>query len=707
MHYLQVFNNGSFPPRFSKYFLAQKLIAPGGAVYCLQWSLDGKYLAAATAQGTIVVWAVVVSRAERAQVDPEGAHVFQPTPVATFAHGATVNSIDWSPNGFLLSSSEDLTVKLWHVDRVDCLHTYRFGGIVTAAKFLKSDDRFFVATLWNGHVYFLSILSKSIVFEKELDIQITSFDVTVTLNDNTHVILGGDKGMVYVLDLMKSFEVLASYQIKDKSHNLPTVTGIECFYDNHSPATLVAKHQRVPGRMDVKLLITTNDSRVRLINYSSKCLEVRYSGAEVKTSSIMAHINDNRNYILSGSEDGWVYVWDTYYGFKRWAGHLKFPDTKETKKSKLLKPFANVVIPGLPFGEDVAQVRNKHYASWHVFQKTNVAVWGPRATSKLLELSDDPIWELYNTGRHVERLSQGLTGEDLEDPVLDELFGSALIVAADSNGTIKVLRLDFAHEYRKMLEKRAKQRTKKPPPTGSNGGSSSTGGDESSVGAQALERTKTLLTVGMVGRARAGSLVTNSTLETQDGDASFGGSAPSAPSALSGGSTDDDPRAAFAMGSEDTSSSTLHTLGKLGPDEQLRQRRRMQLDAATRRTQDTPPTSATEGTEGTATANGSQSSGITAANTAANTAALRSRTDSKKNPHVLDGDVDKELRRLMKLHTVDERANETDDSKEPVEAAGETKCSRCDSSEFTAIPFTHGDTNRITFRCKNCGEVHQ
>lgn len=667
MQYLQLFNNGNFPARFNKYFLAQTLKTDIGAIYSLKWSLDGKYLAAASSNGTIVVWQVVLSSHDRTEIDPDGFQIFKQDPVAVFKHQSTINSIDWSPNGFILSSSEDLTVKLWHIDRKDCLHTYKFSGIVTDAKFLRSDDRFFVASLWDGNIYFFSILEKTIISEKKLDIQITCFDITVTANENTHVLVGGDKGWVYVLDVMKSFETLATYQIKNKPHECPRVTGIECFYDNHSPSPINA--QKTSNKMEIKLLVTTNDSRIRLINYSKKSLEVRYSGAENKSSSIKAHVNDNHSFIISGSEDGWVYIWDIYYGFKRWGGHLNFPDSDSThhtssKIAKLLKPLANV---HMSFGEDTAQVRNHHYASWHLFQKTNVAVWGPRATSKLLELSDDPIWEMYTSGKHIQKISNGENDDEIsDDPVLDDLFGSSLIVSADSNGIIKVIRLDFAYEFRKMISKRARQmkhsRASKNGSgaihNGSNTGSSNCGGDDISL--SALDRTKSLLIGGMNGRARANSSVTTSTQDTQEGDASYSNGIASIQSVLSNeGHMMEHSRTAMSLipSSEDLSSLTL------GPDEQLQRRKKLQVDNSLNRNID----SLTE---------------------------------------ISNADVDGELRKLMAQHKFSQNSlppGQQEQSERP--KSGQFKCKRCGCNEFTAKPITASDTNEISFFCKNCGDI--
>jgi len=62
---------------------------------------------------------------------------------------------------------------------------------------------------------------------------------------------------------------------------------------------------------DVKLLITSNDSRVRIYNLRDKGLEMKLKGNENTCSQIHASFSDDAKYVICGSEDRKAYIWST------------------------------------------------------------------------------------------------------------------------------------------------------------------------------------------------------------------------------------------------------------------------------------------------------------------------------------------------------------------------------------------------------------
>jgi WD40 repeat protein len=60
-------------------------------------------------------------------------------------HTHDITDVAWSKSNFLLSSSMDKTVRLWHVSRNDCLQYFRHPDIVTCVDFHPLHDRFFVS----------------------------------------------------------------------------------------------------------------------------------------------------------------------------------------------------------------------------------------------------------------------------------------------------------------------------------------------------------------------------------------------------------------------------------------------------------------------------------------------------------------------------------------------------------------------------------
>ena len=65
-------------------------------------------------------------------------------------HQAPVLDLAWSKSLFLLSSSMDKTVRLWHLSRSECLCFFRHVDFVSAIAFHPRDDRYFVSASLDG-----------------------------------------------------------------------------------------------------------------------------------------------------------------------------------------------------------------------------------------------------------------------------------------------------------------------------------------------------------------------------------------------------------------------------------------------------------------------------------------------------------------------------------------------------------------------------
>ncbi len=173
-----------------------KSATPKRKTYALQFSLDGRYLAAAGSDHLIRVYEVVSTPSERAdeielaqlqrfeeacqkkcssacpassfKVDssngaPQFAPVFKTTPVRIFAsHTGDVMDLSWSKNNFLLSCSSDKTAKLWHPNRTDCLCTFTTSATVSCIDFHPTDDRFFVTGGLDGKLRLWNISARRI-----------------------------------------------------------------------------------------------------------------------------------------------------------------------------------------------------------------------------------------------------------------------------------------------------------------------------------------------------------------------------------------------------------------------------------------------------------------------------------------------------------------------------------------------------------------
>jgi WD40 repeat protein len=145
-------------------------------VWATEFSQDGRYLAVGGQDRVVRVWAVISTPEERRahEMNEEEARetthlsapVFQQKPYREYlGHQATVLDLSWSKNNFLLSSSMDKTVRLWHLTRSENLCTFKHSDFVPSIQFHPRDDRFFLAGSLDTKLRLWSIPDKSVACE--------------------------------------------------------------------------------------------------------------------------------------------------------------------------------------------------------------------------------------------------------------------------------------------------------------------------------------------------------------------------------------------------------------------------------------------------------------------------------------------------------------------------------------------------------------
>ena len=294
--------------------LRRKSVAPPegqNTVWAMEFSRDGKYLAAAGVDGVVRVWQVLSSSEDRQSHEKQeaseneangadshaehlSAPVFQSQPVREYeGHTSTVLDLSWSKNNFLLSSSMDKTVRLWHVSRAECLCTFQHKDFVPSISFHPKDDRFFLAGSLDSRLRLWSIPDKSVAFTASVPDMITAVAFTP---DGKFAMAGCLSGlcMFYETEGLKYQSQIHVRSSRGHNAKGSKITGIQACHDR---------------RGDVKLLITSNDSRIRLYNFRDKSLEVKFRGNENNCSQIRASVSDDGAYVFCGSEDRKAYIW--------------------------------------------------------------------------------------------------------------------------------------------------------------------------------------------------------------------------------------------------------------------------------------------------------------------------------------------------------------------------------------------------------------
>uniref|UniRef100_A0ACD5YWT6 Uncharacterized protein n=1 Tax=Avena sativa TaxID=4498 RepID=A0ACD5YWT6_AVESA len=331
---------------FTGLFMNQEIHGHKGSIWSIKFSPDGRYLATAGVDCVIHVWEVLQSgrmKEDRelgdngtcnpfvtmvcdesseptlASVATEGSHwekklpaqalpngrsvssdqlrvpehvfALSEKPVITFAgHSEDVLDLCWSKSQYLLSSSMDKTVRLWHMSSTYCLKAFSHSDYVTCIQFNPVDDRYFISGSLDEKVRIWSIPKREIVDWVDLHEMITAACYTP---DGQGALIGSHKGSCHVYDTsdnMLCYKRQIDLQHKKKKSSQKKITGF----------------QFVPGSSS-KVIITSADSRIRVADGFE--LLHKFKGFRNTSSQISACSAANGRYIISASEDSNVYIW--------------------------------------------------------------------------------------------------------------------------------------------------------------------------------------------------------------------------------------------------------------------------------------------------------------------------------------------------------------------------------------------------------------
>ena len=241
----------------------------------------------------------------------------------------------------------DKTVRLWHVSRAECLCCFKHSDFVTSIQFHPRDDRFFLAGSLDSKLRLWSIPDKSVAYWSQTPELITA---VAFAPDGKTAIAGCLNGLClfYETEGLKYQTQIHVRSAHGKNAKGSKVTGIQAM--NCPPED---------PNGDVKLLITSNDSRVRVYNLRDKGLELKLKGNENSCSQIHASFSDDAQFIICGSEDRKAYIWSTAQ-----------PENERDKR---------------PF-----EVFEAHSAI------VTTAIMAPTKTRQLLSASGDPLYDLCN-----------------------------------------------------------------------------------------------------------------------------------------------------------------------------------------------------------------------------------------------------------------------------------------------------------------------
>ncbi|XP_011691934.1 PREDICTED: WD repeat-containing protein 44 isoform X2 [Wasmannia auropunctata] len=317
---------------------------------------------------------------------------FMPKPFCTYTgHTSDLLDVSWSKNYFVLSSSMDKTVRLWHISRKECLCCFQHIDFVTAIVFHPRDDRYFLSGSLDGKLRLWNIPDKKVAVWNEVDGQTKLITAANFCQNGKFAVVGSYDGrcIFYNTDQLKYHTQIHVRSTRGKNSTGRKISGIE----------------PMPG--EDKILVTSNDSRIRLYDLRDLNLSCKYKGYVNVSSQIKASFSPDGQYIVSGSENQCIYIWKTHHDYSKFSS-----------------------------------VRRDRNDFWEGIKAHNAvvtcAVFAPNPDSIIKQIEAREQWESKEEPKGVDSSNMGVIPVD---PVVEQRTkgcGGHVLVSADFNGCIKV-----------------------------------------------------------------------------------------------------------------------------------------------------------------------------------------------------------------------------------------------------------------------------
>ncbi|VDL57978.1 unnamed protein product, partial [Hymenolepis diminuta] len=196
-----------------------------------------------------------------------GSALYHPQPLLVYrGHEGVITELAWSKNLFLLSTGMDRQVRLWHVSRRECLCAFSHNDTVPAIVFHPKDDRYFLSGSLDGKLRLWNIPDKKVRFWVDTIITCATFAC-----DSTKVVVGSYDGRVMFFTTELTYITFITVKSVSGRCQQCRVTAIE-----------------IDPTDSNKILVTSNDSRVRLIDARDYHTLCKYRGFLNETSQIRA-----------------------------------------------------------------------------------------------------------------------------------------------------------------------------------------------------------------------------------------------------------------------------------------------------------------------------------------------------------------------------------------------------------------------------------
>lgn len=210
------------------------------------------------------------------------------------------------------------------MSRVECLCIFRHIDFVTTIQFHPRDDRYFLSGSLDGKVRLWNIPDKRVTLWNEVNALPTPnrnknpsssvpshglITASAFVQNGKFAVIGTYDGRVifYTTDQLKYFTQLHIGSEKQQITNARLADSAST--DRRGKPKQNFKITGIEGLDENKILVTTNDSRIRLYDLRDLSLACKYKGHMNISSQIKASVSQDNKYIVCGSENSSFYIW--------------------------------------------------------------------------------------------------------------------------------------------------------------------------------------------------------------------------------------------------------------------------------------------------------------------------------------------------------------------------------------------------------------
>jgi len=289
---------------FGEFMMVQDFPAHIEAIWVAEFSPNCDYLATGSKDGIVKIWKIL-----GVEYDEEPFSLFEETPhwelIFHSEPNCSILDISWCvkvPN-YLLVGRLDSKAFLWDIHNPEIpASIFEHEDAVTGVAFHpeSEEEKMVFVTGWLDKSYRVWINNET---EPEWTQQAKDYITAISVSpDGARVVIGLHMGQIIVW----------SYD----NYTLNYITSIECKnrLGKYSKGTKVTS---IIFLDNTDVLVTTNDSRIRIVNVEGRYVEsgtkqMKFKGHKNDNLQIKATISEDMSFIICGSEDGYVYLWNKY-----------------------------------------------------------------------------------------------------------------------------------------------------------------------------------------------------------------------------------------------------------------------------------------------------------------------------------------------------------------------------------------------------------